>query len=192
MPRLSPPRRALPGPLLLLLFVRAMPLSSDLSVALRPTLKFGDKEKEVDKIIDLVNKYGLTKCLQGICFDCFIFIWFVEMHLTPMCKVSYQNFPADPGMFLNMLPNMFNLSALGQVTWHARRVYFGGLPLTANEQTVALFFNQVMAAIGGKTFGLGEAVVNMKLVFEFIQNILVVNMKLIFEFIQNILGGIII
>ena len=34
--RLSPPRRALPGPLLLLLFVRAMPLSSDLSVALRP------------------------------------------------------------------------------------------------------------------------------------------------------------
>ena len=59
-------------------------------------------------------------------------------------------------------------------------------------QTVALFFNQVMAAIGGNTFGLGDAVVNMKLIFEFIQNILVVNMKLIFEFIQNILGGIII
>ena len=44
--------------------------------------------QEDDKIIDLVNKYGLTKCLQGICFDCFIFIWFVEMHLTPMCKVN--------------------------------------------------------------------------------------------------------
>ena len=59
-------------------------------------------------------------------------------------------------------------------------------------QTVALFFNQVVAAIRGNTFGLGDAVVNMKLIFEFIQDILVVNMKLIFQFIQNILGGIII
>ena len=59
-------------------------------------------------------------------------------------------------------------------------------------QTVALLFNQVTAAIGGNAFGLGDAVVNMKLIFEFIQDILVVNMKLIFQFIQNILGGIII
>jgi len=59
-----------------------------------------------------------------------------------------------------------------QATRHARRVYVGGLPPIANEQTVALFFNQVMAAIGGNTFGLGDAVVNMKLIFEFIQNIL--------------------
>ena len=46
-----------------------------------------------------------------------------------------------------------------QVTRHARRVYFGGLPPIANEQTVALFFNQVMAAIGGNTFGLGGIII---------------------------------
>ena len=39
-------------------------------------------------------------------------------------------------------------------------------------QTVALFFNQVMTAIGGDTFDPGDAVLNMKLIFEFIQNIL--------------------
>ncbi|KAE8771266.1 Splicing factor U2af large subunit A [Hordeum vulgare] len=75
---------------------------------------------------------------------------------------------ANPGMFPNMLPNMFNLPGLGQplamtqqATRHARRVYVGGLPPIANEQTVALFFNQVMAAIGGNTSGLGDAVVNV-------------------------------
>ena len=52
------------------------------------------------------------------------------MHFPPMCKVNtlvtilcwciagqLPELPAaDPGMFPNMLPNMFNLSALGQVT----------------------------------------------------------------------------
>ena len=65
--------------------------------------------------------------LQGISFDCFIFIWFAEMHFPPMCKVNtlvtilcrciagqLPELPAaDPGMFPNMLPNMLNLSALG-------------------------------------------------------------------------------
>uniref|UniRef100_M8BBZ5 Uncharacterized protein n=1 Tax=Aegilops tauschii TaxID=37682 RepID=M8BBZ5_AEGTA len=155
-----------------------------LSVSPTKTLKFGDKEKylptqlnyfrigqrcnvyihgrrffntelikgpwtqeEDEKIIDLVNKYGLTK-------------W------------SHCQLPELPAADPRMFPNMFNLSALGQVTRHALRVYFGGLPPIANEQTVALFFNQVLAAIGGNTFGLGDAVVNMKLIFEFIQNIL--------------------
>ncbi|KAM3277697.1 hypothetical protein ACQJBY_045544 [Aegilops geniculata] len=75
---------------------------------------------------------------------------------------------ANPGMFPNMLPNLVNVPALGQplamtqqATRHARRVYVGGLPPVANEQTVAVFFNQVMAAIGGNTFGLGHAVVNV-------------------------------
>jgi splicing factor U2AF subunit len=31
-----------------------------------------------------------------------------------------------------------------QATRHARRVYVGGLPLMANEQTVDTFFSQVM------------------------------------------------
>uniref|UniRef100_A0A453MAS6 RRM domain-containing protein n=1 Tax=Aegilops tauschii subsp. strangulata TaxID=200361 RepID=A0A453MAS6_AEGTS len=56
-----------------------------------------------------------------------------------------------------------------QATRHAQRVYVGGLPPIANEQTVALFFNQVMDAIGGNTFGPGDTVVNMKLIFEFIR-----------------------
>ncbi|KHN31073.1 Splicing factor U2af large subunit B [Glycine soja] len=34
-----------------------------------------------------------------------------------------------------------------------RRVYVGGLPPTANEQSVATFFSQVMAKLGGTTAG---------------------------------------
>eukprot|EP01018_Ginkgo_biloba_P026379 Gb_16437 [translate_table: standard] len=48
-----------------------------------------------------------------------------------------------------------------QATRHARRVYVGGLPPLANEQTIATFFSQVMAAIGGNTAGPGDAVVNV-------------------------------
>ncbi|XP_044433861.1 uncharacterized protein [Triticum aestivum] len=46
-----------------------------------------------------------------------------------------------------------------RVTRHARRVYFGGLTPIANEQTVALLFNQVTAAIGGNAFGLGGIII---------------------------------
>ncbi|CAN4094466.1 unnamed protein product [Withania somnifera] len=74
-----------------------------------------------------------------------------------------------------MLPNMFPLASgpLGaipvmpvqamtqQATRHARRVYVGGLPPTANEQSVATYFNHVMSAIGGNTAGPGDAVVNV-------------------------------
>ncbi|XBI29545.1 hypothetical protein VPH35_053510 [Triticum aestivum] len=69
---------------------------------------------------------------------------------------------ANPGMIPSMAPNI-NLPALGQVTTTARRVYVGGIPPIANEQTVAQFFNQVMAAIKGNTSGLGNAVVNVHL-----------------------------
>lgn len=48
-----------------------------------------------------------------------------------------------------------------QATRHARRVYVGGLPPFANEQTIASFFSQVMAAINGNTAGPGDAVVNV-------------------------------
>ncbi|CAD6256933.1 unnamed protein product [Miscanthus lutarioriparius] len=48
-----------------------------------------------------------------------------------------------------------------QATRHARRVYVGGLPPTANEQTVAIFFKGVMAAIGGNTAGPGDAVLSV-------------------------------
>lgn len=64
--------------------------------------------------------------------------------------------PAIPGMFQNTLP-----SATGLATRHARRVYVGGLPPSANEQSVAVFFSHVMNVIGANTAGPGDAVVNV-------------------------------
>lgn len=76
-----------------------------------------------------------------------------------------------PGMFPNMFP--FGNTQFGglpvmpvqamtqQATRHARRVYVGGLPPMANEQTIATYFSRVMAAIGGNTAGPGDAVVNV-------------------------------
>lgn len=43
-----------------------------------------------------------------------------------------------------------------QATRHARRVYVGGLPPTANEGSVATFFSHALAAVGGNTAGPGE------------------------------------
>jgi len=47
-----------------------------------------------------------------------------------------------------------------QATRHARRVYVGGLPPGANEQTVAKFFSQALSAVGGCSSG-GDSVVNV-------------------------------
>jgi hypothetical protein len=38
---------------------------------------------------------------------------------------------------------------LTQATRHARRVYVGGLPPSANEERIASFFSHALAAIGG-------------------------------------------
>ena len=43
-----------------------------------------------------------------------------------------------------------------QATRHARRVYVGGLPPTANEQNIATFFSNALAAVGGTTAGPGD------------------------------------
>ncbi|CAN6162300.1 unnamed protein product [Urochloa humidicola] len=48
-----------------------------------------------------------------------------------------------------------------QVTRPARRVYVGGLPPSASKQSVATFFNQSMAAVGGNTGGPGDAVLDV-------------------------------
>ncbi|KAJ7944318.1 U2 snRNP auxiliary factor large subunit [Quillaja saponaria] len=80
--------------------------------------------------------------------------------------------PTIPGMFPNMfplatgqqfgtLPVMPVQAMTQQATRHARRVYVGGLPPSANEQSVATFFSMVMAKIGGNTAGPGDAVVNV-------------------------------
>ncbi|XP_074285870.1 splicing factor U2af large subunit A-like isoform X1 [Silene latifolia] len=59
------------------------------------------------------------------------------------------------------IPMMPMQAMTQQATRHARRVYVGGLPPSANEQSVATFFSHVMAAIGGNTAGPGDAVVNV-------------------------------
>uniref|UniRef100_A0A7I4CPR3 Splicing factor U2af large subunit n=1 Tax=Physcomitrium patens TaxID=3218 RepID=A0A7I4CPR3_PHYPA len=79
--------------------------------------------------------------------------------------------PAMPGVFPAMfpfggtqfggLPGMPAQAMTQQATRHARRVYVGGLPPMANEQTIATYFSQVMAAVGGNTAGPGDAVVNV-------------------------------
>ncbi|KAJ8448034.1 hypothetical protein Cgig2_028910 [Carnegiea gigantea] len=84
-----------------------------------------------------------------------------------------------PGILQNMFPGgsvqMGPLSLMPaqvmtqQATRHARRVYVGGLPPSANEQTIATFFSQVMTAIGGNSAGpgiLGDAVVNVYINYE--------------------------
>jgi splicing factor U2AF subunit len=78
---------------------------------------------------------------------------------------------AVPGMFQNMysfgaaqlggLPMMPAQAMTQQATRHARRVYVGGLPPLANEQTIATFFSHIMTAIGGNSAGPGDAVVNV-------------------------------
>ncbi|ESQ53425.1 hypothetical protein EUTSA_v10024786mg [Eutrema salsugineum] len=97
--------------------------------------------------------------------------------LSAGAPVTGQVPPAPPtlpgaGMFPNMFPlptgqpfggiPMMPIQAMTQqATRHARRVYVGGLSPTANEQSVATFFSQVMAAVGGNTAGPGDAVVNV-------------------------------
>ncbi|GMI68887.1 hypothetical protein like AT4G36690 [Hibiscus trionum] len=91
--------------------------------------------------------------------------------VTPTSVQIPGNSPALHGVFPNMfplatgqfggLPLMPVQAMTQQATRHARRVYVGGLSPTANEQSVATFFSQVMAAIGGNTAGPGDAVVNV-------------------------------
>ncbi|KAI5648719.1 hypothetical protein M9H77_34724 [Catharanthus roseus] len=80
---------------------------------------------------------------------------------TPAMPGMFPNmFPLAPGQF-GALPVMPVQAMTQQATRHARRVYVGGLPPTANEQSVATFFSYVMSAIGGNTAGPGDAVVNV-------------------------------
>ncbi|KAG6767962.1 hypothetical protein POTOM_026854 [Populus tomentosa] len=81
---------------------------------------------------------------------------------TPPIPGMFPNmFPLGTGQQFGALPVMPVQAMTQQATRHARRVYVGGLPPIANEQSVATFFSQVMAAIGGNTAGPGDAVVNV-------------------------------
>ncbi|XP_010999970.1 PREDICTED: splicing factor U2af large subunit B-like isoform X3 [Populus euphratica] len=80
---------------------------------------------------------------------------------TPIPGMFPNMFPLGTGQQFGALPVMPVQAMTQQATRHARRVYVGGLPPTANEQSVATFFSQVMAAIGGNTAGPGDAVVNV-------------------------------
>lgn len=75
--------------------------------------------------------------------------------------------PAIPGM--PSIPGLPGLPGLApaipgapsqQATRHARRVYVGGLPPTANEQSISTFMSQALAAVGGTT-GSGDCVINV-------------------------------
>ncbi|OEL29679.1 Splicing factor U2af large subunit B [Dichanthelium oligosanthes] len=79
-------------------------------------------------------------------------------------------------VLINNVPTYFFTS---QVTRHARRVYVGGFPPSANEQTVATFFNQSMAAVGGNTGGPGDAVLNVYMNHE--RRFALVEMRLVEE-----------
>ncbi|KAM0989240.1 hypothetical protein TB2_012891 [Malus domestica] len=57
------------------------------------------------------------------------------------------------GALYMALPLMPAQAMTQQATRHAHRAYVGGLPPLANEQTIATFFSQVMAAIGGNFVG---------------------------------------
>ncbi|XP_059284365.1 splicing factor U2af large subunit B-like isoform X1 [Lycium ferocissimum] len=75
-------------------------------------------------------------------------------------------FPLASGQQLGALPVMPFQAMTQQATRHARRVYVGGLPPSANEQSVATYFNHVMSAISGNTAGPGDAVVNVYINYE--------------------------
>ncbi|KAK9108809.1 hypothetical protein Sjap_016869 [Stephania japonica] len=64
-----------------------------------------------------------------------------------------------PGIFQDMLPTTSGKILSDSVVRHALRVYVGGLPPTANEQSVTAFFSRAMSSVGGNTFGPGDAVV---------------------------------
>jgi splicing factor U2AF subunit len=53
------------------------------------------------------------------------------------------------------------LNATVQATRHARRIYVGGIPPTANEADVNAFFNNAMLAVGGTNGAEGQPVVNV-------------------------------
>ncbi|XP_056850581.1 splicing factor U2af large subunit A isoform X2 [Raphanus sativus] len=75
-------------------------------------------------------------------------------------------FPLQPGQQFGGVPMMPIQAMTQQATRHARRVYVGGLSPSANEQSVATFFSQAMAAIGGNSAGPGDAVVNVYINYE--------------------------
>lgn len=65
-----------------------------------------------------------------------------------------------PGTQIPALTAMPMQAMTQQAMKHARRVYVGGLPPLANEQTIATFFSRVMQLIGGNSAP-GDAVVNV-------------------------------
>uniref|UniRef100_A0A7S0USS5 Splicing factor U2af large subunit n=1 Tax=Polytomella parva TaxID=51329 RepID=A0A7S0USS5_9CHLO len=61
----------------------------------------------------------------------------------------------------NMSSNNSQMPVSQQATRHARRIYVGGLPPSAQESSIAAFFSNALAAIGGNTAGHGNSVLNV-------------------------------
>ncbi|KAH7284730.1 hypothetical protein KP509_34G068300 [Ceratopteris richardii] len=79
--------------------------------------------------------------------------------MPQMLPAVLPGFPF-PGTQIPALSAMPMQAMTQQAMKHARRVYVGGLPPLADEQTIATFFNQVMKAIGGSSLP-GDPVVNV-------------------------------
>lgn len=72
--------------------------------------------------------------------------------------------PADTGEFVMASAGAgFGGAASQQATRHARRIYMGGLPPSAREDSIASFLSSALTAIGGTTAGPGSCVVNVYL-----------------------------
>ncbi|XP_076895624.1 splicing factor U2af large subunit A-like [Bidens hawaiensis] len=71
-----------------------------------------------------------------------------QIHPNPQQQFTFPQFGAFP-----LMPVQARVHQ--QATRHARRVYVGGLPPSANEQNLATFFSHAMAAIGGNAAGPG-------------------------------------
>ena len=56
---------------------------------------------------------------------------------------------------IGLIQNSALTQPSAQATRHARRVYVGGLPPSANEQSIATFMSHALAAIGGTSQGPG-------------------------------------
>eukprot|EP00889_Picochlorum_renovo_P007025 jgi/Picre1/34055/NNA_001530.t1 len=70
----------------------------------------------------------------------------------------------------NLPASMANAAQTGaanqQATRHARRIYIGGLPPHAKEDSIATFFSNALAAVGGTTAGPGPCVINVYINYE--------------------------
>jgi len=82
--------------------------------------------------------------------------WVSMLHVTAICPRYRATHAQHHHTWLEAGPMaQIGQTHAQQATRHARRIYVGGLPPTASDQTVATFVSHALAAIGGNTAGPG-------------------------------------